>query len=325
MTPHPNLTKTLLVLGLSACISLPAQNTPTSAGQSGQSGQSNQSPQAGQSGQSGQTTDRQGTRSGSDTTDRNTRATQTGTSGSTTGATSGDRTHSGEHGATGTSANRNRTGSTELMVGQTDLSFMNEAARSGLMEVQAATIAQQKAQSDELKQFAQQLLNDHQKANQELQALAVKKNVTLPTEMGPKHEAHIAKLQNASEAQFDRQWIKMQVDHHKKDVREFQRHSDRSMDSHVKAFAEKNLPTLQQHLQTAQNLQQTATRSRSANRSGDNTSGDRSGNTSDNTSGSTSGNTSGATGKGSTSDTNKQNDSDATRKPQGQNNPTTQR
>jgi putative membrane protein len=295
MTPHPNLTKTLLVLGIGACIStLPAQNTPTTSSQSGQT--------------SGQTSgaDRQSTRSGSDTTDRNTRS-------GAAGNTSGDRTHVGEQ---GTPANRNRTAETEMMVGQTDLKFMNDTAQSGLMEVQAATLAQQKAQNDEVKRFAQQLLDDHNKANQELQALAKQKNVNLPADMGPKHQQHISRLQNLSDAQFDREWIKMQVDHHKKDVREFQRHVNRSMDSHVKAFAEKNLPTLQQHLQTAQNLQQTATRSRSANASR---------NSGENNSGSTSGNTSGTTGAGSTSDTNKKNTNDATQKPQGQNNPTTQR
>jgi putative membrane protein len=195
------------------------------------------------------------------------------------------------------------------MVGPTDLKFMNETAQSGLMEVQAATIAEQKAQSEEVKNFAKKLREDHTKANEELKAVAAQKNVDLPTDMGPKHQAHIAKLQNMSDANFDRQWTKMQVDHHKKDVKEFQRHANRSMDSHVKAFAEKTLPTLQQHLQTAQSLPQTATRSRSGN------------------TGSTgAGTTSGAAGAtDSTSDTNNQKNNDATRNPQGQNNPSTQR
>jgi len=304
MTPHPNLTKTLLVLGISACIStLPAQNTPTTSGQSGQT--------------SG--TDRQTNRSGSDTTDRNTR---TGTSDRTTGTTSGDRTHAGAEGGAANTADRNRTAGTELMVGQTDLKFMNEAAQSGLMEVQVATLAQQKAQNDEVKKFAQQLLQDHSKANEELKAVAAQKNVELPTEMGPKHQSHVSKLQNVSDAQFDRQWLKMQVDHHKKDVKEFQRHANRSMDSHVKAFAEKQLPILQQHLQTAQNLQQTSTRSRSTDDANRNTSG-----VSGNDSGRTSGNTSDTSGAGSTSDRNRQNnnDKDATQTPQGQNNPAIQR
>jgi putative membrane protein len=280
MTPHPNLTKTLLVLGISACIgTLPAQNTPTTSGQAGQSG--------------GQTNaDRQSTRSGGDATDRNNRTVTPDQS----RTTSGDRTHAGAQGAADDTGNRNRTAGTELMVGQSDLKFMNEVAQSGLMEVQAATLAQQKAQSDEVKKFATQLLNDHNKANEELKALAAQKNVDLPADMGPKHQAHIARLQNLSDAQFDRQWTKMQVDHHKKDVKEFQRHANRSMDSHVKAFAEKQLPILQQHLQTAQNLQQASTRSRSADTNRDSSAND---------SGRTSANTSDTTGAESPSDTNR--------------------
>jgi putative membrane protein len=287
MTHHRNLTKTLLVLGISACVStLPAQNTPQNTPAT--SGQSR-----------GQTAgpDRQSTRSGSDTTDRNSRSNQTSTPANTT---SGDRTHAQQGSDT---ANRNRAGETETMVGQADLKFMNETAQSGLMEVKAATLAEQKSQNPEVKKFAQQLVEDHSKANKELEALAKQKNVNLPTEMGPKHQQQITKLENLSDAQFDRQWTKMQVDHHKKDVKEFQKQASRSMDSHVKEFAEKTLPTLQQHLQTAQGLQQTGTRSRSADAPS----------------------SSGSSGAGSTSDTKRTNDRDTTQRPQGQDNPAPQR
>jgi putative membrane protein len=231
MTPHPNLTKALLVLGLTASISMLPAQTPAS----------------------GQSTnpDRQSTRSGSDTTDRNTRST-TSQSGARTTA-SGDQTQAA---------------GAEQMVGPGDLKFMNEAAQGGLMEVQIATLAQEKAQSEEVKKFAQELQQDHSKANEELKALAEQKNVSLPSEMTPKDQAKISKLQAMSGEQFDREFMKMQVDHHKKDVKAFEKQSERAMDSHVKAFASKTLPTLQQHLQTAQGLQ-TSTRSRKADTSSD--------------------------------------------------------
>lgn len=143
---------------------------------------------------------------------------------------------------------------------------MMEAAMGGMMEVQAAQLAQQKASSEEVKSFAKQLEQDHTNANNELKQLAATKNVNLPTDMGPKHQAHITRLQALSGDQFDREYSKMMVADHKKDVSLFQRHSTRSMDSDVKGFAAKTLPVLQGHLEKAQQLQ-TSTRSRKASSS----------------------------------------------------------
>jgi putative membrane protein len=141
-----------------------------------------------------------------------------------------------------------------------------EAAQGGMMEVQLAQLAQQKTSSDEVKQFAKELEQDHSKANEELKDLAKQKNVELPTDMGPKHQSHVAKLQNMSGDQFDRAYMKQMVDDHKKDVSKFQKQSEKSMDTHVKEFAAKTLPKLQGHLQKAQELN-TSTRSRKADTS----------------------------------------------------------
>jgi putative membrane protein len=210
MTPHPNLTKIGLALGLSVCLSLAqAQEAKPAAPQ--------QTP-------------------------------------------SGDKTHDKSHDAT---RSRTATAGGELMVGPADQKFMMEAAQGGMMEVQLAQLAQQKASSEEVKEFAKTLEQDHSKANDELKALAQQKNVSLPTEIGAKHQSEVAKLQNMSGEQFDRAYMKMMVDDHKKDVSKFQKESDRAMDSHVKEFAAKTLPTLQSHLQKAQELN-TSTRSRKA-------------------------------------------------------------
>jgi putative membrane protein len=149
------------------------------------------------------------------------------------------------------------------MVGANDQKFMVEAAQAGMMEVQLAQLAQEKASSDEVKQFAKQLEQDHSKANDELKEIAKQKNVDLPADMGPKHQSHMAKLQSKSGDEFDRAYMKLMVDDHKKDVSKFKKQSEKAMDSHVKEFAAKTLPHLQAHLEKAQALN-TQTRSRRA-------------------------------------------------------------
>lgn len=150
----------------------------------------------------------------------------------------------------------------QSMVGQSDRNFMIKAAQGGMMEVQLAQMAQQKAASDEVKQYAQRLEQDHSKANEQLKQIAQERQVSLPTDLGP-HQQQMAKFQNLSGEEFDRAYIRMQIQDHKKDISEFRKESNRGMDSDVKAFAAAQLPTLEQHLQQAQQLSQsTGTRSR---------------------------------------------------------------
>ena len=133
------------------------------------------------------------------------------------------------------------------------------------MEVEVARLAQEKASSNEIKEFARKLEQDHTKANDQLKHLAAQKNVQLPADMGA-HKAMVDKLRNLSGDQFDKAFLKMQTKDHKKDVSEFQKESERAMDSDVKTFASSTLPTLQEHLRQSQELQG-STRGRKAEKS----------------------------------------------------------
>jgi putative membrane protein len=141
-----------------------------------------------------------------------------------------------------------------VMVNAEDQQFLIKAAQGGLMEVEAARLAQEKATSNEIKEYARKLEQDHQKANEDLKKLAAAKNVDLPADAGPS-AAKLEKVKAASGAEFDKQWMKMQVKHHKQNVNDFQKESTRAMDSDVRNFATAKLPTLQEHLNQAQQLE----------------------------------------------------------------------
>ena len=59
--------------------------------------------------------------------------------------------------------------------------FMIQAAQSGLAEVEISRIAQSNGQDAAVTNFAQMMVTDHTKANDELKSLASKKSVSLPT------------------------------------------------------------------------------------------------------------------------------------------------
>jgi putative membrane protein len=131
--------------------------------------------------------------------------------------------------------------------------FMKTAAQGGMAEVELGKLAASKATDPEVKKFGQQMVDDHGKANEELKALAAKKNVTLPTDLGS-HQSDLDDLKSKSGADFDQAYVKLMLNDHEDDVDEFQAQSDKAEDADVKAFAAKTLPTLKKHLETIRTI-----------------------------------------------------------------------
>ena len=125
--------------------------------------------------------------------------------------------------------------------------FWTEAAQGGMTEVELSNLALQKSQNEEVKKYAQMMVDDHTKANDELKTLAQSKGVTLPTEINAKQMAVKSKLNGLSGDAFDKEYISTMVKDHDKTVKLFQTEADKGSDAEVKAFAANTLPTLKAH------------------------------------------------------------------------------
>jgi len=122
------------------------------------------------------------------------------------------------------------------------------------MEIQVAQLAVQRASNPDVKSFAQRMVDDHTQLGQQMQQLASSKGVTLKDEN--KEDREDKKLSKLSGNDFDREFIKRMVAEHKKDVKEFQDRADDAKDPELKALAQATVPKLKQHLQMAQQLEQ---------------------------------------------------------------------
>jgi len=131
---------------------------------------------------------------------------------------------------------------------RSDTKFMKEAAMGGMLEVELGRVAVQNAGSDQVKQFGQRMIDDHGKGNDELKALAQAEGVALPTELDSKHAKEVQRMQKLSGAYFDREYMKMMLEDHHKDIKAFEHEAQKGDDPEVKAFASKTLPTLRSHL-----------------------------------------------------------------------------
>jgi putative membrane protein len=142
-----------------------------------------------------------------------------------------------------------------MALSSSDRKFMMEAAAGGMAEVEMARLAVDKASSDDVKKYAQQMIDDHTAANTELMQIASQKGVTLPAGPDAKHMALMEKLRGMSGADFDRMYIKEAgVGDHSKMEKLFMKESTGGKDTDARAFASKTLPTVQMHLKMARDM-----------------------------------------------------------------------
>jgi putative membrane protein len=135
-----------------------------------------------------------------------------------------------------------------------DYKFASEAAQGGMQEVQLGELAKQKAGSQGVRDFGERMVNDHQKANDELKQIVQRKGALLPTTISHHENSTLEHLQKLSGADFDKAYVSDMLRDHKKDVKEFEKASQDLSDPDLKAFAAKTLPTLQEHLSMVQSL-----------------------------------------------------------------------
>lgn len=139
-------------------------------------------------------------------------------------------------------------------LGGADKKFFKEAASGGMMEVQLGQLAKDKAQSQEVKDFGGRMVADHGKANDELKQLAQQKKWTMPTKLEHKHKSMIDKVQKTSGPDFDKKYMEGMVKDHVKDIEDFRKATEKVKDPELKAWAQKTLPVLEQHLQSAKGI-----------------------------------------------------------------------
>lgn len=154
--------------------------------------------------------------------------------------------------------NQNSNSSTTAMapakLSLADRKFVMEAAMGGMAEVELGRLATQKGTSDAIKTFGQKMVDDHSAANSELTTLASGKGITLPTALDAKHKAMMNRLSRLSGAAFDRAYARDMLNDHIQDVAAFKRQSRMARDADIKAFASSKLPTLEEHLSMARDL-----------------------------------------------------------------------
>ena len=130
-----------------------------------------------------------------------------------------------------------------------DRTFVMQAGQLGMMEVELGRLAVERGSSAGVKQYGQQMVEEHTRANQELMQLARQKKVELPTEMSTQNTATIDRLSGLSDRSFDTAYKQAMIDSHNQAIALFQAQSQQGQDPQLKAWATQKLPNLQAHLE----------------------------------------------------------------------------
>jgi len=132
--------------------------------------------------------------------------------------------------------------------------FIMNAFQDSTAEIELSRIALQKASDSDVKKFAQRMIDDHTQANNEMQALAQTKGISLPAELAPDRRTAQENMAALSGTEFDRAYMMLNVSVHEQDVAQSRAQADAGTDADVKTFAANTLPALQVHLFAAKTI-----------------------------------------------------------------------
>jgi len=136
-------------------------------------------------------------------------------------------------------------------VKSSDQAFMEQAQLIGAAEVKLGKLAQEHARRDAVRDFADRMIRDHTRMGNELKELANKKGIKLSDKLDQKHMDLVDTLSKLNADKFDRAYINDMVSGHEKALETFESEAKNGKDADVKAWAEKALPALREHLKLA--------------------------------------------------------------------------
>jgi len=188
-----------------------------------------------------------------------------------TAACNNNRTANREAGTAGTAG---------AGVSNSDKNFVSDQLSDGMAEIELAKVARDHAASQDVKQFAQMMIDDHTKAGDQLKQIAASNSIPIDTQIDDKQQNLMDKLSKLNGADFDKEYMSAMVDDHQDAVRDLRsrvdenrsatdrltgknpenpaavkpEQSDNRLTMSINEWAANTLPTVEQHLDRAKEI-----------------------------------------------------------------------
>jgi len=136
---------------------------------------------------------------------------------------------------------------TKSSADETITAFITDLTEARIMDIEQGKTAEQRCTTRPLKEYGSLMIKDQAKMLNELKKLAARKNISIPSELGPEKAEALGDLRKVHGQSFDKKFIKMMIIDHKRDAKKLER-AARSDDADIQVFATKYLPVVQSHL-----------------------------------------------------------------------------
>jgi putative membrane protein len=135
-----------------------------------------------------------------------------------------------------------------------DKVFVSKAMQGSMAEVELGKMTLQKSNNEQVKQFAQRMIDDHTKLNSQMKPIADQMGAIVPSQPSKKDKATMKQLQALSGPEYDQAYIKDMVKDHKQDLSDFQTEASAGQDQTVKDAATQGSRVIAQHLQMIEQI-----------------------------------------------------------------------
>jgi putative membrane protein len=135
---------------------------------------------------------------------------------------------------------------------------MREAAMSGRLEIELGRLAARHAAHRDIKRFGERMVRDHSRTNQRLSDIADRLGVSLPQQLEGRRREMIDSIADLRGPDFDRLYMRHMIERHEQDLAAFREGARHASDPDLRAFAADTLPILEEHLEEARQLRETA-------------------------------------------------------------------
>ena len=128
-----------------------------------------------------------------------------------------------------------------------DKEFVFKATQGSQDEIAAARMALKKSKNDDVKTFAQKMIDDHTKLIADMKPFADQMGVKPPTTMSPEDKQEAERLKAMTGDKFDKEYVTGMVADHHKDLGEFKHEAETTSNSDLKTTVTSGEAVVKEH------------------------------------------------------------------------------
>lgn len=137
-----------------------------------------------------------------------------------------------------------------------DKTFVMKASEGSMAEIAMSKLALRKSKNDEVKTYAQKMIDDHTMLLNSMKPIADQMGVQPPTKLNPTHQAESARLKSMAGDKFDKEYITAMVGDHHKDLGEFKAEQDTTANADLKTVVTQGTQVIQMHTEMIDQMAQ---------------------------------------------------------------------